>query len=579
MIRSKLLPFAMTTLLEAAVLLPASAAEDAAAAPVLYQKIAIAADHAAASQAGLEVFQAGGNVVDAAVAVGFALSVVRPESAGIGGGGFMVIWDAKQQRAMTIDYRERAPAAATRDMFLDADGKAIAADSQLGHRAVAVPHHVAGLCYVNQKYGQLPLAVVMAPAIRLAEQGVVLDTHAAAFRREMQTEFARNPERKQRFAAFYQQYLAAGEPFAAGQRVTSPQADLLKKIAKSGQQAFYEGPAAEAFVAEMQRGGGLITAADLAGVAPTERPPLTLAQPAGTLLTMPPPSSGGIAFCEVLNTLAAYETAHPELANELKNRDSLEYRHALAEAMKHAFADRATYLGDPDVAAIPTATLISSEYGTRLAARIQPDSVLPLEAYGRAAPLSDAGTTHYSIIDAEGNAVAATETINLTYGSLVVVPETGLLLNNEMDDFAAAPGQPNAFGLRQSETAAIGPGRRPLSSMTPTILVNNGKAVLAVGASGGPRIITATLQVYLNRVRSGFSAQAAVDAPRQHHQWLPNVLLLEQPIFTVMSKELKQLGHEVNSSGGLGVSQLVLRTNAGLSAASDPRKGGSPAGE
>lgn len=545
----------------------------------VYEKIAIAADHPAASQAGLEVHRAGGNVVDVAAAVGFALSVVRPESSGLGGGGFMVIWDAEQQRAVTIDYRERAPAAATRDMFLDEDGQPIPELSRQGHLAAAVPHHVAGLCHAVQKYGRLDVKAVIAPAIRLAEEGVVLDAHSAEIRRETLQEFSDDPTLREKFAPFYRLYLNSGETQIAGDRIRSPQAPLLRRIAEQGAKGFYEGPAAEALVAEMKRHNGLIRLDDLKKARPTERDPLEAPFAGGTIITMPPPSSGGVALIETLNILDAYEQVHPELSDELHRVDSITYRHALAEAMKHAFADRATFLGDPDYVEVPTENLVAASYAKTLAAEIDPGKTRPIEEYGRTLPVIDAGTTHFSVIDAGGNAVACTETINLGFGSYVVVPETGLLLNNEMDDFAAKPGLPNAFGLIQSENAAIGPGRRPLSSMTPTIYVRDGKAVLAVGASGGPRIITATTQVFLNAIRFGMSPQAAIDAPRQHHQWLPNKLLLEPPLWKSSGDGLREHGHDVQRASSLAASQLTTREDDGLRAASDPRKGGKPAGE
>jgi gamma-glutamyltranspeptidase/glutathione hydrolase len=544
----------------------------------VYQRIAIAADHPAASAAGLEVYRAGGNVVDVAAAVGFALSVVRPESSGLGGGGFMVIWNAEQGRAITIDYRERAPAAATRDMFLGPDGEPIPELSRFGPLAAAVPHHVAGLCHAVENYGRLELKTVLAPAIRLAKEGVPLDASAASNRRQTLARFERNPELKERFAAFYRLYLNGGDMPEIGERVTSPQADLLEQIAAKGEKAFYEGPAAEALVREMERTGGLITLEDLRSAKPTEREPLRASHAGGTIVTMPPPSSGGVALIQILNILDAYEQHQLVLPKADFHRNSPHFHHVLTEAMKHAFADRATYLGDPDYVEVPTAKLIDTGYARRLAARIDPIRTQPIETYGRAAPIDDGGTTHFSVIDIDGNAVACTETINLGFGSYVVVPETGLLLNNEMDDFAAKPGVPNAFGLVQSEASAVGPGRRPLSSMTPTIFVRDGKAVLAVGASGGPRIITATAQVFLNTIRFGLSPQAAVDAPRQHHQWLPNRLLLE-PDLANLAPSLEQFGHEVARERSLGVSQLVIREDAGLRAASDPRKGGRPAGE
>lgn len=547
--------------------------------PPVYQEIAIAADHAASSAAGLEVYAAGGNVVDVAAAVGFAQAVVRPASSGLGGGGFMVIWDASQQKAVAIDYRERAPAAATRDMYLDESGEAVAQLSRMGHLAVAVPHQVAGLCYAVKHYGKLELAQVMAPAIRLAREGVPLDPHSVAVRRGVIERMERHPELEKRFPALVDLYLNDGKVPEVGDLFISPIADILAAIAKEGPSAFYQGPAAEALVREIQQGGGIITMEDLSGTKATERKALVADFAGGKVVSMPPPSSGGVALIEILNILEAFETEQPKFAEPLHENDSVLFRHVLTEAMKHAFADRATYLGDPDYTEIPVETLISREYARKLASRIKRDHTRPLKYYGRAMPIEDAGTTHFSVIDAEGNAVACTETVNLAFGSKVVVPETGVVLNDEMDDFAAKPGTPNAFGLVQSEHAAIGPGRRPLSSMTPTIFVRDGKAVASLGASGGPRIITATLQVLLNVTRFDMLPRAAVRAPRQHHQWLPNVLLMEPELFEEFQRDLEKLGHEVERRGAIGTCQIVTRRADGLRAASDPRKGGAPAGK
>jgi gamma-glutamyltranspeptidase/glutathione hydrolase len=525
------------------------------------------------------VHRAGGNVVDVAAAVGFALSVVRPESSGIGGGGFMVVWDAKQGKSVALDYRERAPAAATAKMFQDENGNLLAELSQRGAKAAAIPHHVAGLCYAVENYGTLPLKDVLAPAIRLAKEGVPLDEHSAEIRVQTLAKFERHPEWKREFEPFYRLYLQNGVAPKAGDVFKSPQQLLLERIATEGHAGFYDGPSAEAFARAMQSSGGIISRDDLRNVRPTVREAITTPYAGGTIVTMPPPSSGGVALIETLNVLAAFETSHTDLGGELHNRNSLMFRHVLTECMKHAFADRATYLGDPDYADVPTAMLVSPEYAAKLAAKIDPHHTKPLAEYGRTLPTRDSGTTHFSVIDAEGNAVACTETINLGFGSYVVVPETGLLLNNEMDDFAAKPGVPNAFGLVQSEAAAVGPGRRPLSSMTPTVFVRDGKAVLAVGASGGSRIITATTQVFLNTVRFGLPAQNAVDAPRQHHQWLPNELLLELPLWRTSRTGLETFGHVVAKEPSLAVSQLVTADDNGLHAASDPRKGGQPAGE
>ncbi|NNJ24503.1 Glutathione hydrolase proenzyme [Planctomycetes bacterium LzC2] len=513
--------------------------------------------------------RAGGNAVDAAVATSLALSVVRPYSCGLGGGGFLVFYDAAAGECRALDYREVAPAAATRDMFLDDP-----ASSRRGGKAVATPGTVAGLCFAQREWGVLDRAVVFAPAIRLAREGVPLDDHDRVRRLKFLAEFEADPALKTKFAAFWSQYLFSGELPGAGEPVPSPQLALLERIAAEGPAAFYQGSNAEALVRTVREAGGVMTEADLAAYRPRPVEPIAGTFDGMSLYVMPPPSSGGVAMLETLNLIAARERIAGRVA-----LDSPAGRHRLVEALKHSFADRAAYLGDPYFAAragspIPTARLISPAYADSLAVKIDPTRTFPPAYYGRVAPVRDGGTSHLSVIDAAGNAVACTETINLEFGSLVVT-EAGVVLNDEMDDFAAVPGEPNAFGLIQSEANAVGPGRVPLSSMSPTIGVRDGRAVLAAGASGGPRIISATLQVVLNRVRGGMSPAEAVAAPRLHHQWVPDRVDVEPAMYGAVRRDLEPLGHELRERAGLGVAQIAVRNADGtLSAAADPRKGG-----
>jgi gamma-glutamyltranspeptidase/glutathione hydrolase len=330
-------------------------------------------------------------------------------------------------------------------------------------------------------------------------------------------------------------------------------------------------------VESLQSGGGIITAKDLRSIAPKERQVLRGEFLGKQILAMPPPSSGGIALLEVLNVLSAWNKNHPADVGTLTHNQPL-YLQLLTEAMKHAYADRAEYLGDTDFVKVPIRRLISREYAQELAGRISLKETKPLKSYGRTQPVKDAGTSHFSVMDAAGNAVACTETINTVFGSLFVEPKFGIVLNNEMDDFAAIPGEPNAFGLIQSEANAVEPGKKPLSSMTPTIVLHDGKAVLALGGSGGPRIISSTLQVLLNVMWFGKEPQEAVALPRIHHQWLPNVLYIEDPLLEKMQTPLEQRGHKIEKRNNLAVVQAILRTPQGLKAASDPRKHGSPAG-
>jgi gamma-glutamyltranspeptidase/glutathione hydrolase len=546
---------------------------------VSYEHAVVAADHEAASLAGVEILKKGGNVVDAAVATGFALSVVRPASSGIGGGGFMVIWDAEKKRGIALDYREGAPAMASRNMYADpADPKKIRPDaSQHGPLAVAVPAHVAGLCHALREYGTLDLKTVLSPALRLCREGVPVDRHDVAVQKEVIKDFAEHPEYRQRFAALYRMYVNDGKLWKEGDRFQSPLAKVLEAIVEHGAQGFYRGDVAEAIVVEMRRGGGLITAADLATVKPVVRVPLTGKFRRHTVLSMPPPSSGGVALLESLNILSVLESRHPHAGIGKLSHNSPLYLHLLAESFKHAFADRAAYLGDADFAKVPVAGLTSGKYADERARRIDLDRTQPPEKYGRFGTPDDGGTSHFSILDATGNAVACTETINTHFGSYVVEPKFGIVLNNEMDDFTSLPGVPNAFGLIQSQANAIEPGKRPLSSMAPTILVRDGKAEFVVGASGGPRIISATIQVLLNVAQFEMNPREGVDAPRIHHQWAPDVLEVE--VGSLATPELKQMGHEIRVHRDGAVVQAASRDASGrLRAASDHRKGGRAAG-
>jgi gamma-glutamyltranspeptidase/glutathione hydrolase len=544
-----------------------------------YPHAVVAADHIAASEAGLEILKRGGNVVDAAVATGFALSVVRPASSGIGGGGFMVIWDAKNQRAIALDYRERAPAQATRDMYVDPrDRKKVLSDaSEHGGLAVAVPGHVAGLCFALREFGTLDLKTVLAPAIRLCRDGVLIDGHDRFVQADVLKDFAAHSDYCEKFATLHRLYANRGNPWEEDDRFFSPLGQVLERIAEHGADGFYRGEVAEALVDATRPCGGLLTLDDLAAMKPVVREPLRGAIGEFTILTMPPPSSGGVALLETINLLAAAEGRFPQAGLDKLPADSPIYLHVLAESFKHAFADRAAWLGDADFVKVPVARLTNRAYAIRLAGRIDLSRTQPPEDYGRHSTPDDGGTTHFSILDAAGNAVACTETINTHFGSYVVEPRFGIVLNNEMDDFTSLPGTPNAFGLIQSEANAIEPGKRPLSSMTPTIVVRDGKAEFVVGASGGPRIITATAQVLLRMARFGQAPAAAVNAPRIHHQWSPDVLEFEKS--EIPTAELERFGHRISIRNDGAVVQAAARTKEGLlQGASDRRKGGRASG-
>lgn len=540
----------------------------------------VAADHPAASEAGASILRQGGNAVDAAVATSFALSVTRPASCGIGGGGFMVIWDAKRMESVALDYRERAPAAVTIEMLsggLPDDSAPPEPVSVRGGLAVGVPGTVAGLCTAAERYGTMPLARLLEPAIRLCIEGVETDAHDREVQAQILRRFRQFPDYDGRFAALKRLYLNDGRPWQKGDRFYSPQRRILEMIAERGPEAFYTGVSADRIVETVSAEGGVLTHGDLSAFVPVERQPLISEFHGRTIVTMPPPSSGGIALLQTLQSLEAWEALRGRRLADY-GRDSADYVHVVTEVLKHAFADRAEFLGDTDFVRVPVDRLLDRGYALQIAQRVHLDKTLPTSRYGRFFLNADSGTSHFSVMDNSGNAVACTETINLTFGSFVVVPELGILLNNQMDDFTASPGKANAFGLIQSEANAVQPGKKPLSSMTPLIVVQDGRATYACGASGGPRIITATLQNFLNHVLFGLNPSDAVSAPRFHHQWAPDELLLEPQLFERIGAELTSRGHRVVRSTSLAATQAAARSDTIIQGGSDPRKHGQPAG-
>lgn len=544
----------------------------------VFQRGVVAADHELASEAGARMLRQGGNVVDAAVATSFALSVVRPASCGIGGGGFMVIWDAKAGKSIALDYRERAPAAVNAAMF-GGENDRIAPEplSVRGGLASGIPGTVAGLCYAAEKYGSLPLATLLQPAIEYCRDGVPVDEHDIEVQSSTLQKLRKHPEYETRFSELLRGYLNNGVPWKKGDRFHSPQRKTLELIAQKGAKGFYEGEVANAMVSTLANEHGKLTLEDLKGYTATERTALSAGFHGMTVVTMPPPSSGGIALLESLQSIEAWENAHRKDLQGL-GQNSPEYVQLVTEVLKHSFADRAEYLGDTDFVSVPVSRLLSPEYAKSIAQKVVMNKTLKPEEYGRFFAKDDSGTSHFSVMDNDGNCVACTETINLTFGSFVVVPEYGILMNNQMDDFAADPGKPNAFGLIQSAANVIEPGKRPLSSMTPTIVVKDGQAVISAGASGGPRIITATLQNLLNQMIFGMEPQQAVTEPRFHHQWSPNELLLEPKLKAGAGPKLSEFGHQVQSASSLAATQGTARTAKGLQGGSDPRKHGKPAG-
>lgn len=555
---------------------PAWSAEDERLVPTTYTHGAVAADHAEASAAGVEMLKQGGNVIDAAVATAFALSVVRPASSGLGGGGFLLYWDAEQKTATAYDYRERAPMAASADMFSKLPPEKRKLASQEGILAAGVPGEMAGLCDIHAKHGRLPLATVLASAMKLARDGVPVDDHDLGIQRQMIAEWKQDPRRATEFPLLWERYLNSGKPWKKGDRFFSPQLPALESLAKHGIASAKVGEIAQAIIEESRRRGGHLTIDDFQHMAPVARTPLQSTYHGYDVLTMPPPSSGGIALLQALQMIEAWEQQpNRKPWKDLSAADRLQ---VLTEAQKHAFADRAEYLGDADFVTVPVEQLLSRSYAQRLAEKIDLQKTLAAEAYGRSFTPDDAGTTHFCVMDDLGNAVACTETINTTFGSLIVEPKFGIVLNNEMDDFTAVPGEANAFGLRQSANNAVAPGKKPLSSMTPTIVLKDGRPHFLAGASGGPRIITATTQVLLQMLDFEQTAAKAVSLPRSHHQWQPHELLLEPTLYRDLQTAMEQRGHAVKKSNALAVSQAIRWTPAGMDAGSDPRKHGEPRG-
>ena len=517
-----------------------------------------------ASEAGVEILRRGGNAVDAAVAVGFALAVTYPEAGNLGGGGYMVI-RMSDGRSAALDYREVAPLAASRDMYVGADGK-LTDRSLVGHLASGVPGAVAGLLAAHQRYGSLPLADVMAPAIRLAD-GLVVDSALAR-------SIAGDASLIGQFAGAAL-FLPGGKPIAPGSRLVQAHlARTLRAIASRGTDGFYRGWVADSIAAEMRRGGGIITTEDLARYTPVWREPVRSTYRGYALFSMPPSSSGGVTVTEALNIL--------ETVPRMPPFGSAEYVHLVASAYQRAFIDRNEKLADPAFAQVPIAQLTSKEYARKLAATIGDRRATPtanVEPAVRSIREGDE-TTHYSVVDRAGNAVATTTTINGLYGSGVWVRGAGFFMNNEMDDFAAQPGTPNQFGLVQGEANAIQPGKRMLSAMSPTIVLDPaGQLLLVIGGRGGPRIITATSQVILNVIDHRMTLADAMSAPRIHHQALPDSVRFERRgLWPATLDTLVSMGYGLSPVGGIAQTHGVMRVPGGWEGFVDPRASGGAAG-
>lgn len=528
--------------------------------PVYGKNGMVASEQGLATQVGLDILKQGGNAIDAAVAVGFALAVVLPNAGNIGGGGFMVLHDDKTGKDVAIDFREIAPAKASRDMYLDNQGKVIDGKSLFTHDASGVPGTVAGMEYALKKWGTMPLSKVLEPAIKLADKGfIVSDVLAQTLKEEKST--------LGKWSASKAIFFKNGEPLKSGDLLVQKDlAKSLRLIAKQGAKAFYQGEIATKIAKEMQSHGGTMTLEDLKAYKVVERQPIIGDYRGYKVVTMPPPSSGGVHLIEILNMLEHYPIKEDGV-NSAKNI------HHMAESMKLAYADRSEYLGDPDFVKIPVTGLTSKAYANervktiddnkaRLSSNIKP---------GKPQPYESDQTTHFSVMDKAGNAVAVTYTLNLNFGSGIVVEGTGILLNNEMDDFSVKPGVPNAFGLVGGTANAIEAKKRPLSSMTPTIVMKNNKPWLVTGSPGGARIITTVLQSVVNTIDHEMNPAEAIITPRVHHQWLPDELRVEEGISPDTIKLLQDKGHKVVTKAPMGRIQIIQADDSGFYGYSDPR--------
>jgi gamma-glutamyltranspeptidase / glutathione hydrolase len=532
---------------------------------------AVASDSEAASQAGVEILRGGGNAVDAACATALALGVVHPFASGLGGGGFALVHLARAGRTVALDFRESAPRCLAEGV------KAAGGLAPQSSLSVGVPGEPAGLAELVRRFGTLPFARCVEPALRLARGFPA----SPSLIKQIAAELARNPTGAAELLGdlFDLRGRAAGE-LRAGDRLTRlALAATLERLRSKGAAAFYRGEIARALAAAVAAKGGVLTREDLARYAPVERKPLAVEFLGRRVALMPLPSAGGIIMAQALDIVAQHATrgqARVELA-------PADYLHLLAEALKHGFADRARYLGDPAFVSVPLDRLLDPAYHRELASRFRVDSVLPHEAYGTplprpVAPARDAGTAHVSVVDKDGNAVALTTTVNLEFGARIVAGDTGILLNDELDDFAPAPGRPDVFSLSGGAANQPAPGKRPLSSMSPTIVLGDDGVELVVGAAGGPRIVSATLQIVLARLLLDATAQAAVAAPRIHHQWEPDVLLHEPAVSPALLRALRAKGYRTQPRDEIGKANLIVRTKSGLDAAADPRSGGAVAG-
>ena len=532
--------------------------------PVIGKGGMVSSQRMLSSQIGADILAQGGNAVDAAVATGIALAVTLPRAGNLGGGGFMLVHLAETQETVAIDYREMAPSAAHRDMFLDKKGDVDNQKARFSHASSGVPGTVAGLAHALKKYGTMSWQQVVQPAIELAEKGILVSYDLSENLKSRKAWLTANSATAKAY------YKAHNVPYEAGEVLVQPDlAQTLKRLAKHGPQEFYTGKTAELIAADMKKNGGLITMQDLANYKVAEREVVTTTYRGYEVVSMPPTSSGGVHVAQMLNILENYPIKEQGFG-------SAKNLHVLSEVMKLAYADRSKYLGDPDHFDVPIKGLTSKAYAKSLMNQISMDKATPSSEInpGKPAPYESPDTTHFSVMDKFGNAVSNTYTLNFSYGSGIVIPGTGILMNNEMDDFSSKPGVPNGFGLIGGEANAIAPTKRPLSSMTPTMILKDGKPYVVVGSPGGSRIITTVLQVIVNVLDHDMSIAEAVHAPRVHHQWLPDVFQLEPGFSPDTIELLKARGQNVEKAKTMGSVQSIMFKDGLFYGVSDPRRPG-----
>ena len=541
---------------------PAIYSSDSIYHPVWAEHGMVASQEELASKIGVKILESGGNAVDAGVAVGFALAVTLPRAGNIGGGGFMMIYDAKKKRTFALDYREMAPSKAYKDMYLDKDGNAVEELSRFHGLAVGVPGTVAGLITALENYGSMDLKTVMAPAIEMAEKGIIVTP-------DLYTSLQSAKERLQTWDSSKPIFFKDGgkTDYQIGDNfIQKDLANSLKLIAEKGMDGFYKGPTAKAIADSVTAAGGLMTVEDLASYKAIVREPVVGNYRGYSIASMPPPSSGGIHIIEILNILENYRIGK-------MGHNTAETIHVMAEAMKLAYADRAEYLGDPDFVKVPMKGLTSKDYAHSLYEQISQDKARPASEikHGQPMPYESDQTTHFSVMDKMGNVISNTYTLNFSYGTGMVANGTGILLNNEMDDFSAKPGVPNGYGLIGGDANAVEGRKRPLSSMSPTLVFKDGKPIMATGSPGGSRIITTTLQIIMNVIDYKMNIAEATNAVRIHHQWLPDELRIEKGLNQDTIKLLKAKGQNVVEKEAMGSTQSIMHTDQGFFGASDPR--------